>query len=61
MLQVQDKVFHLKGKLVGVAIGSATAVGQALNATVLIAVEDFVAGLARDAELTTKFRHRFAG
>jgi hypothetical protein len=61
MLHVQDKVFHLKGKLVGVAIGAATAVGQALNPTVLIAVEDFIAGLTRDAELPTKFRHRFAG
>src|SRR4029077_14945409 len=60
-LHVQNKVFHLKGKLIGVAIGAATAVGQALHAAVLIAVKDFIARLARDPELPTKFRHRFAG
>src|SRR5215469_14552769 len=60
-LHVQDKIFHLKGKLVGVAIGATTAVGQALHTAVLIAVEDLVAGLAGDAKFPAKFSHRLAG
>ena len=46
-LHVQDVVLHLKGKLVGVSIGTTAPVGQPLNPTLLIAIENFVAGLAR--------------
>src|ERR1700757_4841629 len=53
-LDVQNEVLHLKGKLVGVAIGAATAVGQALHAAFLITVEDFIAGLAGDPKLTAQ-------
>jgi hypothetical protein len=60
-LHVQDVVLHLKGKLVGVAIGTAAAIGESLDPALLIAVEDLVAGFARDAKLSAKFRHRFAG
>jgi len=31
------------------------------NAAFLIALEDLVPGLARDAEIPAKFRHRLAG
>src|ERR1700720_3403403 len=41
-LHVQDKVLHLKGKLVGIPIGTAAPVRQPLNAAFLIAVEVFV-------------------
>src|SRR5262245_17468209 len=54
-------VFHLEGKLVGVAIGTPAAVSEPLNAAFLIASKDLVAGLAGDAKLPAKFRHRLAG
>ena len=60
-LHVQDKVLHLKGKLMGIAIGTAASVGQPLNAAFLIAIKDLVAGLAGDSELPAEFGHRFAG
>src|ERR1700745_4349821 len=60
-LHVQDEIFHLKGKLVGVAIRAATAVGQALHAALLVTIEDLVAGLARDAKLSAQLSHRLAG
>src|SRR5919201_1190430 len=60
MLHIQNVVFHLKRKLVGIAIGTATAVGQPVNAAFLIAIKDLVAGLAGYAELPTKFRHLLA-
>jgi hypothetical protein len=44
----------------GIAIGPAASVGQPLNAALLIAIEDLVAGLARNAELPAKFGHRLA-
>ena len=50
-LHVQDKVLHLKGKLMSIAIRTAASIGQPLNAALLVAVEYFVTGLARDAEL----------
>jgi hypothetical protein len=45
-LHVQDAVLHLEGKLIRVAIGTPAPVGQPLNPAFLVAVEDFVAGLA---------------
>ena len=60
-LPVQDKVFHLKRKLVGVAIGTAAAVGEPLNAAFLITIEDLVAGLTGNPKLSAQFRHRLAG
>jgi hypothetical protein len=39
---VQDEVLQLKGKLIGVAIGTAASVGQTLNPTLVVAIEDFV-------------------
>jgi len=60
-LDVQDVVLDLKRKLIGVAVGTPAAVGQPLNAALLITIEDLVARLARDPELPAKFRHRLAG
>ena len=54
-LDVQDEVLDLERKLVGVAIGT---VGESLNAAFLITIDDLIAGLARDAELSAKISHR---
>jgi hypothetical protein len=59
-LHVQDEIFHLEGKLVGVAIWAAAAVGQPLNATFLIAIKELLAGLTGNPKLSAKFRHRLA-
>jgi len=61
VLYVQDEVFDLKRKLVGVAIWTSASVGQPLKATFLIAIENLVAGLAGNAKLPAKFRHWLAG
>src|SRR5882724_8344329 len=59
-LHVQNIVLKLKRKLPAIAIGPPTTVGQPLNAAGLVAIEDLVAGLAGDAELSAEFRHRLA-
>ena len=61
VLHIQNKVFHLERKLVGVAVPTAAPVCEPLNAAFLIAIEDLVAGLARKAELPAEFRQRLAG
>ena len=61
VLYVHDEVLDLKRKLVGVAVGTPAAVGQPLNAALLITIEDLVACLSRDPKLPAKFRHRLAG
>src|SRR5437868_9059245 len=53
-LHVQDEVFHLEGKLMGIAVGPSAAVRQPLHPTLLVATEDFVAGLARDPKLPAR-------
>jgi hypothetical protein len=60
-LHVQDKVLHLKGKLVGIAIGTAASVRQPLNAAFLITIENLVTGLAGNSELPAEIRHWLAG
>jgi hypothetical protein len=60
-LHVQNIVLHLKGKLVGIPKGTSAPVGQAFNPAFLVAIEDLVAGLARDSELPAQFRHGLAG
>jgi hypothetical protein len=59
-LHVQDEVLHLKGKLVGVAIGAAATVRQPFNTAFLVAIENFVAGFAGDPKLPAQFGHRLA-
>jgi hypothetical protein len=60
-LHVENEILHLKRKLMRVAIPTPASVGESLNATFLITIEDLVAGLARNAELPAEFRHGFAG
>src|ERR1700675_4646942 len=61
VLYVPDEVFHLERKSVGVAIRASTSVREPLHAAFLITIEDLTAGLAGDAKLSAKFRHRLAG
>src|SRR5260370_836907 len=55
-----DQAFDLPRQLVGVANRRARAVGQRLETVFLVALEDLVAGLARNAERATALAHRFA-
>jgi hypothetical protein len=57
-LHVQDVVLQLKGQLIGIAIGTSASVGEPVNATFLIAIEDLV--VARDPELSAQIRHGLA-
>src|SRR5712671_3092748 len=60
-LHVQDEVFHLEGKLIRIAVGPSASVRQPLYPTLLVAIEDFVARLARDPKLPAEIRHLLAG
>src|SRR5712691_3379928 len=53
-LHVQDEIFHLKGKLIRVPIRAAAPVGQPLQAAFLITIENLVAGLAGNPELSAE-------
>lgn len=59
-LHVQDVVFHLKRQLIGIATGTPASVGEPVNAAFLVAIEDVVAGLAGDPELSAQIRHGLA-
>src|SRR5215831_7520214 len=58
-LHIQDVVLDLKWKLVCVTIGTPASVREPVNAAVLVAIEDLVAGFARNPKLTAQFRHGF--
>ncbi len=60
-LHVQNIVLHLKGKLMGIAKGTAAPVRQSLHAALLVAIEDLVTGFAGNAELSAEVRHWLAG
>src|SRR5215471_10772143 len=57
--EAHDQRLDLNRQLVGLSIRAAAAVGQANSAEVLIALEDLVAGLARDIELAAQHCHLF--
>ena len=57
LLEAHDLGLDLERQLVGLAVGSAGAVGEALQADLVVAREDLVAGLAGDPELATRHRH----
>src|SRR5208282_5420061 len=59
-LEVDNQALDLPRQLVGVAHRPPRAVGEGFEPMRLVAIEDFVAGLARDAELATDIRHRLA-
>jgi hypothetical protein len=54
-----DQPLHRLGQLVGIAHRPARPVGEGLDPVALVAIEDLVAGLARDAELPTHIAHAF--
>jgi hypothetical protein len=56
---VENVVLHLKRKLVGVTKGTSASVREPVNAAFLVAIEDLVAGFARNPELPAQFRHGF--
>ncbi len=53
-LDVQNVVFNLKRKLTAKTIGSTTPIREPLNPAFLVAIEDFVAGLAGDSKLPAR-------
>ena len=55
-----DERFHLHRQLIGMPVGASAAVGQPDDATVLVALVDLVAGLARDIEFPAEHRHFLA-
>src|SRR3954447_22248527 len=59
-LNVEDIVFHLKGKLMGIAAGTSAPIGQPLNPAFLVAIEDLVASLAKNPDLAAEFGHGLA-
>jgi hypothetical protein len=59
-LEGQDEAFDLLRELVGIAHRPPRPVVQSLDAVFLVAVEDFVTGLTRDAERTADLRHWLA-
>jgi hypothetical protein len=61
VLYVQDEIFDLERKSIGVAIRTSASVREPLHAAFLITIEDLITGLAGDAKLPAKFRHRLAG
>src|SRR6266540_582215 len=59
-LELHDQLLDLKGQLVRLPVGPATAIGQSFKPAILVALEDLVAGLARDIELAAQRRHLLA-
>ena len=59
LFQVEDQGLDLKGQPVGVGLGPARSICEGLEAAVVVAPEDLVAGLARDGELAAQRRHLF--
>src|ERR1700680_1313759 len=57
LLELHDRLLDLKGELPDVPRGSRESLRQPLDAAVLVALEDLVAGLARDLELPAQHRH----
>src|SRR6267143_4398978 len=55
--EVQDGGLHLLRQLVGITPRPARTVRQSFQTGFLVAVKDFIAGLARDSELSTESRH----
>jgi len=55
-----DGGFDLRGQLVGIAVGAPGPIREPLQSTFLIALEDLIAGFARDPELAAQRGHAFA-
>ena len=59
-LEVDDQPLHLVRQLVGIPYRPARAIAQRIEPMVPIAIEDLVAGLARNAELAAHLAQAFA-
>ena len=55
-----DQAFDLGRELIGIAHRPPGSVGEGLKAVLLVAIEDIVSGLARDAELAAQVGHCLA-
>jgi hypothetical protein len=54
---MHDQRLDLDRQLIGMAVGSARAVGEPFQTNLVVTREELVAGLARDAELSAQTRH----
>ena len=54
-----DCRFYLLGQLIGVAMRPSRAIAQALESTLLVAVENLIPGLAGNVEFPAQRRHIF--
>ena len=57
VLYVQDEIFDLERKSVGIAIRTSASVREPLQAAFLVTIENLIASFAGDAKLSAKFRH----
>ncbi|OWW00947.1 hypothetical protein ATY81_06840 [Rhizobium sp. R72] len=60
LLEPHDHCLDRLRQLVGVTHRPSRPIRQRLQAVILVAIEDLVAGLARDAELPAHIAHAFA-
>jgi len=60
LLQPHDQRLDLKRELIGMSVRPPRAVGQPFQSAAIIAVEDLVAGLARDVEIPADRSHLLA-
>src|SRR5215469_9504005 len=61
VLDVENVVLHLKGELMGIAIGATAPIRQPLDPTFVITIEYLIPGFAGDPELPAQFRHGLTG
>ena len=59
-LEVDDQPLNLVRQLVGIPDRSARAIAQRIEPLVLVAIEDLVAGFARNAEIPAHLAHALA-
>ena len=55
---VENKILHLKRKLMSIAVGAPTSIRQPLEAAFLIAIENLVTGLASNSKFPATFSHK---
>jgi len=60
LLQAYDQRLDLDGQLVGVPVRPPRTIGQSLKTDIVVAIEDLVAGLARDVEVSADSGHLLA-
>jgi hypothetical protein len=60
LLAAQDQRLNLRRKLVGMPVRAPRSIGQPVQADIVVARQDLVAGLAGDTELPAQARHLLA-